>query len=264
MHAAAFRALAIPARYVALDVADFESAWCAVRRLEIRGGNVTIPWKEAAAAALDLASEGARRLASANTFWRTPEGRIAGTETDGEGFLRALQEAFGIGASGLRAVVLGAGGGGRAVAGALARGGAAVIYLWNRTPARAERLARLLAQTGWPAAVEVLPTRECGPDLAGAVPVDLLVNATSLGLSADDAAPLGRSSLSGLRFAMDLVYGRGPTPFLLECAAAGAQTADGLGMLLHQGACAFEIWCGRPAPLEAMRSALVDALRVQA
>jgi shikimate dehydrogenase len=260
MHRAAFRALGISASYVALDATAFEPAWEAVRRLRIAGGNVTVPWKEAAAAALEAPSEDARRLRSANTFWLTPQGRIAGTETDGEGFLRALREEFGVTGAGLRAAVLGAGGGGRAVAGALARAGASMLYLWNRTPGKAERLAGLLAETGFRSGVEVLPSGPAPRELPGGAPVDLLVNATSLGLSAGDPSPADPVRFPGLRFAMDLVYGRVPSAFVRACRAAGARTADGRAMLLHQGACAFEIWFGRPAPLEAMRRALTDVL----
>ncbi len=264
MYRAAFRSLGIPATYVALDVADFGVAWAAVRRLEIRGGNVTVPWKAAAASALEVASEGVRRLGSANTFWRTHEGAIAGTETDGEGFLRALREVFDLPARGLRVAVLGAGGGGRAVAAALACAGAQTLYLWNRTGSRAERLAATLREAGHGGGVVLLEEGLLGPRLPSGATVDLLVNATSLGLRAGDPSPADPTGFPGARYAMDLVYGPEPSPFLLACAAAGARTADGRAMLLHQGARAFELWFDRPAPLEAMRSALADALRRRA
>lgn len=260
MYRAAFRSLGISAAYVALDVREFEPAWLAVRRLHVRGGNVTVPWKEAAAGALDEASERARRLGSANTFWRTSEARIAGTETDGEGFLRAVEEAFGVPASGLRVAVLGAGGGGRAVAAALAAAGAPAIALWSRTRERTERLAVALRAEGYKGALAELESGRGGPRLPPGERVDLLVNATSLGLRPGDSSPADPAAFPGARFAMDLVYGPEPTAFLRACAAAGARTADGRGMLLHQGARAFEIWFARPAPLEAMRAALAHAL----
>jgi shikimate dehydrogenase len=91
--------------------------------------------------------------------------------------------------------------------------------------------------------------------------VDLLVNATSLGLRRGDPSPADPSGFPGLRFAMDLIYGPEPTPFLRAFARAGTRAADGRGMLLHQGACSFELWFGRPAPLAGMREALERALR---
>jgi shikimate dehydrogenase len=260
MYRAAFRSLGISAAYVALDVREFEPAWLAVRRLQVRGGNVTVPWKEAAAGALDEVSQGARRLGSANTFWRTSGDRIAGTETDGEGFLRAVEEAFGTPASGLRVAVLGAGGAGRAIAAALAAAGAPAIALWSRTRERNERLAAALREQGYRGVLAELESGGGGPRLPPRERVDLLVNATSLGLRPDDPSPADPADFPGARFAMDLVYGREPTAFLRACAAAGARTADGRGMLLHQGARAFEIWFARPAPLEAMRAALAHAL----
>jgi shikimate dehydrogenase len=260
MYRAAFRSLGISAAYVALDVREFEPAWLAVRRLRIRGGNVTVPWKEAAAGALDEVSQGARRLGSANTFWRTSGDRIAGTETDGEGFLRAVEEAFGTPASGLRVAVLGAGGAGRAIAAALAAAGAPAIALWSRTRERTERLAAELRGEGYEGALAELESGAGGPRLPPGEGVDLLVNATSLGLRSGDPAPADPADFPGARFAMDLVYGREPSAFLRACAAAGAQTADGRAMLLHQGARAFELWFARPAPLDAMRAALAHAL----
>ena len=208
-----------------------------------------------------MSSDGARRLGSANTFWRTREGTIEGTETDGEGFLRALGEAFDLPARGLRVAVLGAGGAGRAVAAALAEAGAATLYLWNRTGARAERLAVTLREMGHGGEVALLEDGPLGPRLPAGATVDLLVNATSLGLGAADPSPADPAGFPGVDYAMDLVYGRQPSAFLRAFDAAGARTADGRAMLLHQGARAFELWFDSAAPLEVMRSALDDALR---
>jgi shikimate dehydrogenase len=260
MHRAAFRARSISATYVALDVTDFEAGWTAVRRLGIRGGNVTVPWKAAAAAALDAASEASRSLNSANTFWRTGGGTLAGTETDGEGFVRAIAEAFDLSPKDLRVAVLGAGGAGRAVASALAEAGAARLYLWNRTRARAESLAARLLERGVEVGVSLLDEGPLGPRLPAGAVVDLVVNATSLGLRRPAPPLADPSDFPGTAHAMDLVYGREPSAFLRAFEAAGARTSDGLAMLLHQGARAFELWFDEPAPLEIMRSALADAL----
>ncbi|MFN2433556.1 MAG: shikimate dehydrogenase [Gemmatimonadota bacterium] len=264
MHAAAFRAAHVPARYLALDARDFRAAWTAVRRLEVQGGNVTVPWKGAAADALDEPSEVAARIGSANTFWRTGEGRLAGTDTDGEGFLRALREVWGLDAAGARVTVLGAGGAARAVLHALGRSGAAALTVWNRTPTRAARLVEELRREGYACRVELAdpsePSLTLGADRAAAGSTDLLVNATAAGLLGKLAPQMDPAAFPGLRFAFDVVYAPRPTPFLLACARAGVPACDGRGMLLHQGALAFELWLGRAAPLEAMRDALDHAL----
>ncbi|HEY7530670.1 MAG TPA: shikimate dehydrogenase, partial [Gemmatimonadota bacterium] len=186
MQEAAFRAAGLDARYLALQVADFDAAWEAVRRLRVRGGNVTVPWKREALRAVSEPSERARRVGSVNTFWRTAEGGFAGTETDGPGFLRALEEAWGGPAAGLRFVLAGAGGAGRAVAHALHEAGAARLLLWNRTPDRARQLAGEL-QTG-PGAPRVEVLERPAAAASDVFPeADVLVDATSTGL--DPGAP---------------------------------------------------------------------------
>jgi shikimate dehydrogenase len=262
MHRAAFAALGVDAGYLALRVRDFAAAWSVLERLRIRGGNVTVPWKEAALRGLDCANPRALLARSANTFWRTADGRLAGTETDGEGFLRAVRDDFGLEPAGLRVAVLGAGGAARTLLHALAQAGVGALYVWNRTPRR----ARLL--------VDELRERACGCDvilLGGAADgsgsslpqghsIDLLVNATPLGLRSDDPMPADPRGFPGTRFAMDLVYGRTASPFLRAFEAEGAAIADGRSMLLHQGALSFESWLGIPAPVGVMREALGRAL----
>jgi shikimate dehydrogenase len=257
MQNAAFAASGLDARYLALEVADFDAGWEAVRRLGVRGGNVTVPWKEAAFQAVDSASERARRVRSVNTFWRTAGGALAGTETDGPGFLRAFEDAWNGPPAGLRFLLLGTGGAGRAVAHALAEAGAAELHLWNRTPGRAVRLAEEVRVAAPGTRVDARDRRPGPPPGAE---VDVVVNATSTGL--DPAAPplLDPSGLPGLRLAMDLAYGARPTAFVAAARRAGIAAVDGRGMLLHQGALAFEAWFSRPAPLGTMREALAAAL----
>ena len=258
MHEAAFRACGLDARYLALDVADFDAGWEAVRRLDVRGGNVTVPWKEAALHAVDAPSERARRIRSVNTFWRTPDGAFAGTETDGAGFLRAFAAAWDAPPRGLRFLLLGAGGAGRAVAHVLAEQGAAELHIWNRTPEKARRLAGELRDTGCRGTVEVLERLPVSG--AGTGPVDVVVNATSSGLDPAAPAVLDPARVPGLRLAMDLTYAARPTAFVAAARRAGIAAADGREMLLQQGALAFEAWFGRSAPLEPMREALAAAL----
>lgn len=277
MHRAAFAAAGLDADYLALDARDFAACWAAVRRLALQGGNVTVPWKEAALAVLDSVSPDGLRARSANTFWRLPDGGYAGTSTDGDGFRRALREDLDLEPVGLRVGVLGAGGAARAVAHALASAGAAALFLWNRTPRPAVRLTAELRESGYSGELGFLAgggggglPGGIGPGPSGAsavaparpagVGLDLLVNATSLGMDPADPSPADASRFPGLRFAVDLAYGPRPSAFLASFARAGAAIADGRSMLLHQGALAFELWTGATPPLGAMREALNRAL----
>ena len=175
--------------------------------------------------------------------------RTVGFNTDADAILRSLEEDLGLRPAGLRAVVLGAGGAGRVAALRLASAGAAELFLMNRTesklgPLRDEILRRFPAtrvSLGYPSSQ-----------------VDLVLNATSVGLKASDGLPFDPAHLDLQRSdsAYDMIYCPAETPFLGEARRQGCRTANGLGMLLHQGARALELWSGRPAPLEVMRSAL--------
>ncbi len=237
MQNAAFRAAALDWRYLKLPVRS-ELLEETVRALPVsgyRGANVTIPHKEAALALADQSSDAAREIRAANTLV-FEEGRIMADNTDAGGFLAALGEP----PSGLRALVLGAGGAGRAVAWALRESGAAEVLVWNRTPARAAALA------------EDLDVRHAErPE-----PVDLLVNATAVGLSPGDGIEaLGLDWLEPPRIVVDLVYADEPTPVAAWAKRGGSRVIDGLEVLVRQGALSFELWTGRKAPLEAMRVA---------
>ncbi len=207
-----------------------------------RGANVTIPHKEAALALADEASERARAIGAANTLTFLPDGRIDADNTDAPGFVAALPRPPG---AGERALVLGAGGSARAVVWALAQAGVRV-RVWNRTPARAERLA---AQLG-AAAVER------GDEMGEA---DLLVNCTAVGLrSASNSfkeLPLRAEEMRRYATVVDLVYRPDGTELIRAAARVGCRTVDGLEILVRQGALSLEAWTGLPAPLERMRQA---------
>jgi len=234
------------------------------------GANVTIPHKEAALALADRASEAAGAIGAANTLTFTPDGTIAAENTDAPGLIAAL----GRPPLGMRALVLGAGGSARAAAWALRQAGASEVMVWNRTPERAEALAREL---GVRAVKE--PAR-----------ADLLVNCTSVGMrprgpssrgpsspgqssprasaalepSASDVEELNQLSLTFDRvgeysYVVDMVYRKGSTPLLAAASRHGSRTLDGLEVLVAQGALSFESWTGRKAPLEVMRSAAREA-----
>jgi shikimate dehydrogenase len=175
--------------------------------------------------------------------------RMRGYNTDADAIIRSLNEDLAIEPRGARVLLLGAGGAGRAAALRLADEGVACLWLVNRTEARAAELA------------EEIRGRFPAVDVAVGYPegdVEIVLNATSLGLKPGDPLPLdtGRFPLERADGAYDMVYRPASTPFLEAARAAGCRTANGLGMLLHQGAAALELWSGRTAPIDAMRAAL--------
>lgn len=257
MHNAAFQALGLNWEYLLLPVAP-EYVADAVRGLRafgFAGANVTVPHKQAVMAGLDEVTVEARAIGAVNTIVNR-EGWLVGHNTDALGFLRALREA-GVEPRGCRAVVLGAGGAARAVVYALLAARAQVTIA-NRTVGTARRLGNEFGAL-FGARVLVLPLTM---DLARVlVAADLLVNTTSVGMARPgdprpgaDPLPAGLALRAGIAV-NDLVYAPLETALLCRARAAGAQTVDGLGMLVHQGAAAFELWTGQKAPVETMRAA---------
>jgi len=217
--------------------------------LGFAGANVTIPHKEAAFALCDSVSEVARRAGSVNTLVFR-DGRIEGTSTDGFGFLESVREqAPGWEAAAGPAVILGAGGAVRAVAAALLDAGCPRLTLVNRTPARAEAIARDL---GGP--VEVATE----PPLRDAA---LLVNGTSLGMKGEPPLAIDLAPLPPGAVVSDMVYVPLETPLLAQARARGLRAVDGLGMLLHQARPGFAAWFGvEPAVDAALRDLVAEGL----
>lgn len=244
MHEAAYDALGMDARYV-----SFEPAPEAVGRaldgaaaLGIAGLNVTIPFKRDVLAHADPAPLAAR-IGAVNTVDLGTD-PPTGYNTDAAGVRRSF-EREGVTIDGRDAVVVGAGGAGRAATVALADAGAAV-HVANRTVGRAEALA---AEVGGATAGGL-------GSLADRVPgADLLVNATSVGMEADES-PVPAGLLHADLAVLDAVYTPVETRLLRDAAGAGATTVDGATMLLFQGVAAFERWTGRDAPVGAMETAL--------
>ncbi len=257
MQNAAFLHGRLPAIYMRWDLRPAEvGRWLAVAHgLGVYGFNVTVPHKECVARLLGASalSDGARLIGAANTVVAERGGWV-GHNTDAHGFLEALRQDVRWRPRGQRAVVLGAGGAARAVCMALSRSGAAVTIA-NRTPSRARTLAQWVRQRVPRAPVQTIAWRAetIGRALGDA---DLLVNATSLGLRAGDRLPVAVSDLRSPLVVYDLVYGRRPTRLVTQARHRGLVAADGLGMLLYQGARAFELWTGRTAPVAVMRRAL--------
>ncbi len=247
MHNAAMRDLGIDARYElwGTALADLPRRIASLREPDVLGANVTVPHKQAVMPLIDEISETARRIGAVNTL--IPHGtRLLGENTDAYGFRRSV-EIVSPDRRIERAVILGAGGASRAVIVALQEMGAREITLANRTPAKASALAAEFGIDG--VAWEDVAT--------GAFPsADILVNATALGWH--DEMPVPASSLDALpesALVMDLTYRL--TPLLRAAEARGLRTLDGLGMLIHQGARALELWTGMQAPVDVMRDAVL-------
>jgi shikimate dehydrogenase len=257
MHQAAFAAAGLNAAYLpwAVSPARLPDAVTGLRALEnFLGANVTVPHKEAIFPLLDGLTAEAEAVGAVNTIVRRGD-RLEGDNTDGVGFLAALRQELSAGVEGLEAAVLGAGGAARAVAVALARAGAQRIVVVNRSPDRARRLADLVRARfpGRSVAAERLHAGWRPEFQAGR---GLLVNTTSVGLHAEDPPLFAYESLASGMLVCDLIYSPPETPLLRAARIHGCQAANGLGMLLHQGALAFERWLGRRAPVHAMRRAL--------
>lgn len=224
----------IDGAYVPLPVRPdrFADAVRALADLGFAGANVTLPHKETAFTACDEVDKVAQRAGSVNTLVFR-DGRITGTSTDGFGFLESVREAVpGWSAADGPAVILGAGGAVRAVAAALLDAGCPALTLVNRTPARAEVIARDL---GGRVAVSDRPP------LADAA---LLVNGTSLGMAGEPALEIDLSPLPPHAVVADMVYVPLETPLLAAARTRGLRAVDGLGMLLHQARPGFEAWFG--------------------
>lgn len=242
MHEAAYEALDMDARYVTFEPeqADLGVALRGAEALGVKGLNVTIPYKRDVLEHVEP-DDLAARIGAVNTI--DLEAGPTGYNTDALGARRALQ-AHDVTLSG-EAVVVGAGGAGRAVAFGLADAGMRV-RIANRTVPRAEELAEDIG------AATAHPLADL-PDLLG--DADLLVNATSVGME-EEASPVPADALHADLSVLDAVYRPVETRLLRDADAAGATTVDGAWMLLYQGVAAFERWTGRDAPVDAMNAAL--------
>jgi len=252
LHNAAFAALGLDWVSVGFRVpaGGAIEALAAVRALSLRGLSVTMPHKAAVAEAVDVLTPTARRLDAVNCVI-AEHGRLIGDNTDGRGFLEALRRGAGIEPAGLRCLVLGAGGAGRAVVVALADAGASDVAVWARRPEQAAAAAELAGAAG----------RMGEPGESATA--DLVVNATPSGMAgtadADEWPVVDAAALSGNHVVVDLIYEPRRTAWLEACAARGAITLGGLGMLVHQAALQIEAWTGREAPVAAMWSAVEGA-----
>jgi shikimate dehydrogenase len=253
MQTAAFEALGIDATYELWDrtALQLTEAVGELRGDDILGANVTIPHKERVAPLVDRQTEDAHATGAVNTITREGK-RLIGHNTDVPGFRVALDALVGKQKMPRTGVVLGAGGGARAVVFGLITEGFQRVIVFNRHLHRAEALVRHFGRTAAHMELRAMPWHESIIE-AELAKTKVLVNATSIGL-ADDSSPIPAEILPPELLVLDLIYRR--TRLLRDAEAAGATTADGGLMLLHQGAAAFALWTGQPAPLDVMQAAL--------
>src|SRR5947199_3230070 len=270
MQNAAVRACEIEMQYARFHIRanELRSALLLLRKLDFVGINVTVPHKIAAFAQLDDADESATRTGAVNTI-RIRDEKLVGSNTDGEGFLRAIRSEFSIDLRDLRVMIIGAGGGtGRAIAWQCALENCERLVLVNRTPEKAnairERLRSFFMEPrvlGPAARLEAIAWEESSIRMQLA-DTDLIVNATPLGMNSSDPAPIPARLLAPHHMVFDCVYGPSKTALLHAAEQAGARSANGISMLLHQGALSFSIWFDREPPIDAMRTALLSVVCV--
>ena len=272
MHNAAFAALGLNWRYVAFEVdpKNLRAAIEGAKAMQFAGLNLTVPHKLLALEMMDALDESARIFGAVNTIrleGRNADGvwqplprfepasadgpfaiRSLGFNTDADAIVASLREDLKLKLLGAKILLLGAGGAGRTTALKLASENAE-LFVVNRTQKKAKDIADEIKER-----FPVAKTSVGYPQTA----VDLVINATSLGLKADDPSPLDEKqfSLKRTRAVYDMIYRPAETKLLNAANKSGCKTANGLGMLLHQGAAAFEIWTGKSAPLAVMRRTL--------
>jgi shikimate dehydrogenase len=264
MQNAALRACEINAQYARFHIRanELRSALRFLRELDFIGVNLTLPHKIAGFAQIDEADEFASRAGSVNTI-RLRDKKLVGSNTDGEGFLRAIRAEFSVDVRDLRVMIIGAGGGtGRAIAWQCALENCERLVLVNRTQEKADTLAGQLRPLfagprvlGPAARIEAIGWDE--PTMRTQLAdIDLIVNATPLGMNSSDPAAVPARLLAPHHMVFDCVYGPSKTALVHAAEQAGARSANGISMLLHQGALSFSIWFEREPPIEAMRKAL--------
>jgi shikimate dehydrogenase len=259
MQGAAFDAAGIAATYekIAVKPEDLPNLVQRLRRDRYAGWNITVPHKERIIDAIDDIDPDACLANSVNTVVNH-DGRLVGYSTDGYGLATAIDESFNVPVKGGSFAFCGAGGAARATAVYFAQCGASRLTLINRTLAKAEAVAAIIAEAVPECAVNCL-SPNAGKDIREALAdCDVLIQSTSLGLHAGDPMPLAPELIPPTLAVMEMIYRS--TPLLRAAKARGCRTADGRGMLLHQGALSFELWTGRKAPVEIMRQALDQAL----
>ncbi len=255
MQQAALDALEIDARYELWDrrPLDLVDAIAELRGDDFLGANITIPHKEHVVPLVDKLSEEAAAIGAVNVIARDGK-KLVGHNTDVAGFKSALDKIVGRQKMPRHAVVLGAGGAARAVVYALITEGFQRVVVFNRHLHRAEGMVRHFGRSASHMDLHAMPWHESVLE-AELAKTRLLVNATSIGLVPTET-PIPAELLPADLLVMDLVYNPPQSQLLRDATAAGCTTLNGEHMLLHQGACSFELWTGKTAPLEVMQAEL--------
>lgn len=258
MHNAAFSALGLDYCYIPFEVQpeDLKSAVESIRALNIRGVNITVPHKEAVIKYLDELSKEAKLIGAVNTI-ENKGGKLIGHNTDGRGFIKSLWDDAKTRVKGKSVLLLGAGGAGKGVAVSCALEGASEIAIANRTVKRADELVGYLKRNFKRTKFSAIPLdgHEIAKGIAGA---DILINATSIGLKWKGLLPISQKDLHRDLVIYDLIYNPQITPLLKIAGRAGVKKAvNGLGMLIYQGALAFQIWTGKNPPVDVMKKAVL-------
>lgn len=235
-----------------------EEATRAIRALNISGVNVTVPHKERIIKYLDELSPEARIIGAVNTVYNQ-NGRLIGYNTDGKGFIESLYKK-GISLKNKQALLIGAGGAALSISFSLVREGVEKLILTNRTYPKAKSLFDRLKKIAPPGVEIELVEFEKRSSFSGKENVDILINATSLGMHKEDPSPIEVESFSSSTYVYDVVYNEN-TQLLKRARKKGMRCQNGIDMLVYQAAFAFEIWTGQKAPVEKMREVVDEYLR---
>lgn len=254
MHKAAFQAAGLDAEYIAVHVKSDElKSFMERARKELSGFNITVPHKAAIIPYLDDISEQSKLSRSVNTV-SIKDGRFYGDSTDGYGLETALKEDFGLELDKISVLFVGTGAAARAVSFYFLSKNAKGLFFANRTLSNAKPLVNELKRSYPASNLDCCSLDDSGRLDSFLNKVEVVIQSSSLGLKSDDPSPIPRECFrSGICY-YDTIYKN--TNFLQYAKFAGCRCADGLSMLLHQGAKSFEIWTGIPAPVEAMRKVL--------
>ncbi len=244
----AFRRENVNAVYLALHARRLDDMLACMRDIPLAGVSVTMPYKQEILKHLDNSDQQTQQTGACNTVVRAQDGRLFGFNTDVFGIVAALEQRLPL--SGARVLVVGAGGAGRAAVFGLRERGAQV-HVVNRTPSKASALARK-------AGAEYLKRADVAK-----LQFDVIINATPLGMGQNRSMPLSEKELNA-RYVFDLVYNPLETRLLQAARAKGLHVISGAEMFVHQAARQFEIWTGKPAPLESMRQVLMRQLGLRA
>ncbi|WP_421996242.1 shikimate dehydrogenase [Reyranella sp.] len=261
LHEDAFAVVGMAGHYHLMDAAvlgrGLEELLAAARTAGFGGVNVTFPFKERVIALLDSVSPEAAEIGAVNTVTIDRDGRTCGYNTDRLGFRGAFRQRFGPDAAqGRRALLVGAGGAGRAVAFALMDLGVAALALHDVDGPRAERLCADLSRTA--GSGRCRPVEDPASLLGEA---DIVVNATPIGMTGHEGLPMPTAGLAARHVVADVIYSPLETAFLAAARATGARTMGGAGMCVHQAAEAFRLFTGRDADLARMEETFAAAAR---